>query len=106
MLFDPFEKQFDLPTALVELRDQQRRQHKVVRQKHKPFAGLDVEVMNAPQRFGVRLRRLDARQYNRLIAAKTGRLVDVSRLPTLGDEVFLARVRKNAACWCSRYRRA
>ena len=35
MLFDPFEEQFDLPAALVELRDRQHRQHKVVRQKDK-----------------------------------------------------------------------
>ena len=88
MLFDPFEKQFDLPTALVELRDQERRQHKVVRQEHKPFAGFDVEVMNSPQRIGIRLRRLDTRQHNRLIAAQAGCLVDDPRLPTLGIEVL------------------
>ena len=88
MLFDPFKKQFDLPTTFVELRDHERRQHKVVRQKHKPFAGFDVEVMNSSQRFGIRLRRFDARQHNRLVAAKTGRLVDDPRLPTLGIEVL------------------
>ena len=88
MLFDPFEKQFDLPTTFVELRDHERRQHKVVRQKHKPFAGFDVEVMNSSQRLGIRLRRFDSRQHNRLVAAKTGRLVDDPRLPTLGIEVL------------------
>ena len=88
MLFDPFEKQFDLPTALVELRDQECRQHKVVRQEHKPFVGFDVVVMNSSQRFWIRLRRFDARQNNRLIAAKSGRLVDDSRLPALGIEVL------------------
>ena len=92
MLFDPFKKQFDLPTTFVELRDHERRQHKVVRQKHKPFAGFDVEVMNSSQRFGIRLRRFDARQHNRLVAAKTGRLVDNPRLPTLGIEVLSWRV--------------
>ena len=98
MLFDPFEKQFNLPTALVELRDCQSRQHKVVRQEHKPLAGFDVVVMNSSQRFGIRLRRFDARQNNRLIAAKTGRLVDDPRLPTFGIEVLFGACRKNAAC--------
>ena len=94
MLFDPFKKQFDLPTTFVELRDHERRQHKVVRQKHKPFAGFDVEVMNSSQRFGIRLRRFDARQHNRLVAAKTGRLVDDPRLPTLGIEVLFGACQK------------
>jgi hypothetical protein len=30
MLFDPFEKQFRLPTALLEFADDQRRQVKIV----------------------------------------------------------------------------
>ena len=51
MLFDPFKKQFDLPTTFVELRDHERRQHKVVRQENKPFVGLDVDVTDLPQRF-------------------------------------------------------
>ena len=48
MLFDPFEKQFDSPATLVELRNRQRWQHQVVRQEDESLVGFDIEVMDLP----------------------------------------------------------
>jgi len=76
MLLDPFEEQLDLPTALVEPRDRERRQRKVVGQEHQPSLLLDVVEHDAAERVGIRPRRLEARQDNRLIAAESRRLVD------------------------------
>src|SRR5712691_212997 len=78
VLFDPFEEQFDLPTAFVQLRDAQRGKREVVRQEHQPTLLFDVVEADAAQRSGVRLGRLHARQHDGLIAPQTGRLVDVT----------------------------
>ena len=94
MLFDPFEKQFDLPTALVELCDRQRRKHTVVGQEHEAFLRLGIQVVDATQWFGIRLRRLHACQNDRLIAAESGRFVDGMRLPSLVIEIVFGATEK------------
>src|SRR5215472_14354836 len=49
MLFDPFEKQFDLPTAAVELSNGQRRFGEVVGQEDKSLASQRIAKANASQ---------------------------------------------------------
>ena len=49
MLFDPFEKEFHLPTAFVKLCNGERRQRKIVGQKYQPFFCDVVEEFNAPK---------------------------------------------------------
>ena len=49
VLFDPLEEEFDLPATLVELRDGQRRQVEVVRQKDQPAAAVLVAVADIAQ---------------------------------------------------------
>ncbi len=63
MLLDPFEEQFDLPTALIELRDGPCGHGEVVGQKDQRLAGLRIAIADAAQRDGIMLPRVKARQY-------------------------------------------
>ncbi|GAH16555.1 unnamed protein product, partial [marine sediment metagenome] len=56
MLFDPFEKQFDLPAALVELCDNQSIESKVVCQEDKSLVRIDVVINDPPEWFGIAFR--------------------------------------------------
>jgi hypothetical protein len=47
MLLDPFEKQFDLPAAAIQLRDSQCRQGEMVGEEHQAFAGGRIFEANA-----------------------------------------------------------
>ena len=58
MLLDPFEEQFDLPAALVELRDGQGGKRPVVGQEGEPLPGFGVAIRDASQGNGILLRRL------------------------------------------------
>ena len=49
VLLDPFEEQLDLPAALVERSDRQRRQRRVVGQENQRLARLRILESNAPQ---------------------------------------------------------
>jgi hypothetical protein len=49
VLFDPLEEKFDLPATLVELRDGQRRQVEVVRQKDQSAVAVLVAVADIAQ---------------------------------------------------------
>jgi len=48
MLFDPFEEQFYLPSALVEFGDGQRGKDEIVGQKNELFLPFGVKVLYAP----------------------------------------------------------
>ena len=50
ILFDPFEKEFHTPTALVKLRNRQGRKGKVVGEEDKAFLGIRIQVTDAPKR--------------------------------------------------------
>lgn len=45
MLFDPFEEQFDLPSALVEFGDSQCGKDKIVGEKNELFLSFGIEVL-------------------------------------------------------------
>src|ERR1022692_1287542 len=76
MLFDPLEKQFDLPATLVKLGDDERGQKQMVGEKDENLVGCGVVVANTPQGLGIGLGRIKAFQTNGLIATQTRRLVD------------------------------
>src|SRR6516162_3671282 len=76
VLFDPFEKQLDLPSTFVKFCNRQRRQREVVGQEHKPPVVLGVVEHDATKGVGVKPRRLRAYQHDRLVAPKSCRLVD------------------------------
>jgi len=48
VLFDPFEEQFNLPTALVEFGNSECRQDEIVGQEDKALVGLDIQITDAP----------------------------------------------------------
>ncbi len=49
ILFDPFEKEFHAPTALVKLRNRQSRKRKVVGEEDEAFLGIRIQVTDAPK---------------------------------------------------------
>ena len=53
MLFDPFEEQFDLPAAMIQLRNGQGRRGEVIGQKDQRLAGLGIAIADAAQRVGI-----------------------------------------------------
>src|ERR1022692_4012500 len=55
VLLDPFEKQLDLPSVLIEQGYGQSGEREVVGEKDQTFARLGVHIMNAPQLVGVML---------------------------------------------------
>ena len=71
MLLDPFEEQFDLPSALIKLCDGQRGQEEVVGQEHERFAGVCVVEFDAAQLLGISEPRVFAIEDDNLVAAQT-----------------------------------
>src|SRR5438034_532651 len=59
VLLDPFEKQFYLPTAFVDLGDLQCRQLEVIGEEFQSAPVLDIQVTDASQRIGIRFRRFE-----------------------------------------------
>ncbi len=83
--FDPPEEPLDLPAALVERADRQRRQGRVVGQEDQRLARLGVLEPNTPQVLGVLPGGVVAVEHHLLIAdhagaAIDGRRVDASRV--------------------------
>ena len=79
VLFDPFEKQFHLPTALIDLGNGQCWQRKIVGEELEPLFFLGIEVGDAPQRIGIRLGRIDSGQNDGVIGslAYSGRAIAI-----------------------------
>jgi len=67
MLFDPLEKQFDLPAATVKLGDGQRRQLEVVGQEDQIPVMLGIVELDTAQVLRVALVGFDAGQGNGLV---------------------------------------
>src|ERR1019366_4313319 len=89
MLLDPFEEQFDLPTAAVELSDRQGWFGEIVGQEHEPFAGLRVAEADAPQRLRKLLAGTKARQHYSLVEEQPGGFVHWMRVAPLETGVLL-----------------
>ena len=89
MLLDPFEEKFHLPAALVQLRDCQGVQDKVVGQKNQTLAGIRIDILDTSE--GNRLFgcRFDSCKPDGLIAAQPRPFVDDSLRPATVLEVFL-----------------
>ena len=80
VLFDPLEKQFDLPAALVQRGNRQCGQGGVVGQEHQCLAGFRVFETDAPQLLGVILRDVEAIQRDTLVADDARTAVDRHRV--------------------------
>jgi len=96
MLLDPFEKQFDLPAAAIQLGDSQSRQCEIVGEKHQAFAGRRIFEANWTKRCVEILLGVKARQHNGLIANQTRASVDGVRIAALGFEIGLGSGDKEA----------
>lgn len=89
MLFDPAEKQFDLPTTAIELGDRQSRQEEVVGEKHKTFLTHSIEVAHSPQSFGIAPLGHGIVEHHDLVALQAGVLVDGLRVqPPTVESLF------------------
>src|SRR5450830_74066 len=97
MLLYPFEEQFDLPAAPVELGDCECWQREVVGQEDKVLGGFGVLEADASQRRFEVFVRLETSEHNRLIADQPGRAIDWMRVTAFGFEVGLAARNKEAA---------
>ena len=72
MLLDPFEEEFDLPAAPIQLRDGQRRDGEVVGQKDQRLARFWIAITDATQRGGIIVLSLQAGHHDGLVEAQAG----------------------------------
>jgi len=70
VLLDPFEEQFDLPAALVKVRDAQGRKFEMVGQEDQILPGFGVEEVDAPQLGGVAKFAFGTFEADALVATK------------------------------------
>ena len=89
MLLEPFEEQFDLPAAVIQLRDGQRGRSEVVGQKDQPRAGFEIAIADAPQRRGIIFLGLHACGDDGLVQAQSGGFVHRAGVAPDESEVFL-----------------
>jgi len=105
MLFDPFEKQLDLPALLVKQGDAFRGKGKIVGEKHQVLFSLGIEEPDAPQMSGILLRRIESGQCDRLIGFHSGcHKAAVSSSLLLGgilQSIFLIRFEISNLCHCA-----
>lgn len=85
MLIDPFEEQLDLPAALVQGCNRERRQRGVVGQEYQRLAGFRVFETDAPQLLGIVLRDVEAVQHDALVA-------NDARASVGGTRIYPARI--------------
>lgn len=89
MLLDPFEEQFDLPSALVEFGDGRRRKDEIVGQKNELFFLFGVEVFYTTEFFGITCQRLGRDQHDGLIAFQAVGLINRMGVDSSEPLVFL-----------------
>ncbi len=105
MLLDPLEKQFDLPSLLVQCGDGQRGQRRIVGQEYQRLAGFRVFETDAPQLFGVAFRGLETVQRDELIADDSRTPIDLHRVHPVCIHTPFRPSHENAPAWWSAYSR-
>ena len=98
VLFDPFEEQFDLPTAFVNGCNGSGGQFKVIGEKDQPLAGLRIDIADTPKLFWIITFALPSAQADRLVASKPGGFIDSSGLEH--TELGVAFCADNKECLC------
>ena len=88
MLFDPFEEEFDVPTATVKLGDLQRRFGEIVGEKHIQLFGFRIAKTDSAQHLGIVSPRIKAAQDDSLVTAQSRGLVDRTRIAPSAFHVF------------------
>src|ERR1035437_5795382 len=94
MLFDPFEEQFDLPAAMIQMGNSQSREGEVVGQEDQRLTGLGIAIADASQRAGIITLGIEAGRQHGLVETEAGGFVhgpgvmagSAEFLPGAGDE--------------------
>ena len=89
MLLDPFEEQFDLPAAAIELRDGQRGHGEVVGQKDQGLARGGIALADAAERSGIIVLGLQAGQPDGLVETQAGGFIHGPGVTAGAAEVLL-----------------
>ena len=76
VLFDPFEEQFDLPAAAVELGHGLCGQGKIVAEEEQMFTGLRVGEFDAAELVGIVFGGIEAGEDDGLVTGKAGGVID------------------------------
>ena len=97
MLFDPLEKQLDLPAATIKPCDGERRQGEVVGEKDQSLLGLGIFESYPSERLIEALARIEDGECDALVANKTGGFVDFVGVAALDLEIGLGPRDKEAA---------
>ena len=87
MLFDPFEEQLDLPTALVDLGDGERRLGEIVGQEDQSVAVFFVVESDASELLGVIPFGVEAVEHGDLVALQPCGLVHGLRIEPMEVQV-------------------
>src|SRR5947207_54270 len=98
VLFDPTEEQFHLPASPIKLGDEESGQSELVGQKDEPEIFFGVIVMNATQESGVQPRSFRPGEFDGLVGAHSGQLVDGMRLTAVELGIALGTSDKESAC--------
>ena len=72
MLLDPFEKQFNVPAAPIQLTNGHGRKREIAGDEGEGLVSFFVPVLYASKMFGEVLAALFAREFNRPVEDKTG----------------------------------
>jgi len=89
MLLDPFEEQFDLPSAAVEIGDGQCWLGHVVGQEDQFLAGIGIDISDTAQRVGILLARVESGQDDGLIEVDPSGFVHRGGIAPLEFEIGL-----------------
>jgi len=89
MLLDPFEEQFDLPAAPIQLRDGQGWPGEVVGQEDQRLAGFRIAIADAPPRDGIIVLGLQAGRHDRLVETQAGGFVHGPGVTAGATEILL-----------------
>ena len=87
MLLDPFEEQFDLPPAAIELSHGGSGCGHVVGHEYQPLAGVGIDISNAPESVRILLCGPRAGQEDRLVKADAEAFVHGRRVSPLEPEI-------------------
>ena len=97
MLLDPFEEQFDLPAAPIQLGEGQSRHGEVVGQEDEGFAGEGIAIADAAQRVGIIVLGTQPGGHHSLVKAQAGGFVHGTGVTTGATEVLLGAGDKKSA---------
>src|ERR1039457_3417886 len=89
MLLEPFEEQFDLPAALIELDDGQRRHGEIVGQEDQRPAGFGIAIADAAQGIGIVALGIKTGRQHGLVETQAGGFVHWPGVTAGTAEVWL-----------------